>query len=255
VWELTNANRGNKFVDEEAIDLLNRVKGVLSPSKVIDEAIRKNYSFQGEILRLPFWLEDLESQPDGSNGSDFIFLGRRDPDKGLEDLIRAGSSLLEEFPTLDVLVAGYGDPSYYEKVARSLGAATAFRFHTFSERRDLLGALVGSRCLVLPSYHEGYPLVLLEAARAGVPIIASRVGSIPSMFENCPGCLITEPRDIGGLKSAMKALLLESEEAHHSRSRILSSHYVSNLSQESAIAFLRDVVMKCTYQNAIRQPN
>src|ERR1039458_5871876 len=90
IWEFTNANRGNKFVDVEAIRMLGRARAVLSPSATIDRNIRETYSYQGRILRLPFWIEGAECLPSPQTASaDFIYLGRRDVEKGLHELVRA----------------------------------------------------------------------------------------------------------------------------------------------------------------------
>ena len=53
--------------------------------------------------------------------------------------------------------------------------------------------------LVLPSWNEGQPLVLLEAMALGVPILTTKTGDIPEMLgKDYP--FIVEPRDIEGLK-------------------------------------------------------
>jgi len=212
VWELTNANPGNKFVDTGAIRLLPRCRALLSPSTTIDEAVQMTYSYRGDIKRLPFWIETAPApagDPASEERPDFIYLGRRDPDKGLRELIEATAVVRRKHPGLKICVAGIGDAGPFEELARQSGVLSSMTFQSFPDRRDALAVLSNSKYLVLPSYHEGYPLVLLEAARAGVPSIATTVGSIPSIFADSKACRLIPPRDAGALVEAMEEALTE----------------------------------------------
>ena len=68
---------------------------------------------------------------------------------------------------------------------------------------DVISIMKKMDCLVLPSYSEGFPLVVMEAMSCALPIIASNVGAIPEMIEGKGGILI-EPKDIDGLNKAIK---------------------------------------------------
>jgi glycosyltransferase involved in cell wall biosynthesis len=101
----------------------------------------------------------------------------------------------------------------------------------FLGRRDDVPALLAAASVfVLPSFWEGQPLVLQEALRAGVPIVASRAGGIPDLTgedaaflvpPGDPGPLaaavrevLTDPARAGGLRAAARerALLLPAED-------------------------------------------
>jgi glycosyltransferase involved in cell wall biosynthesis len=233
VWEFTNANPGNKFVDATAAGLLGRSRAVLSPAATIDRNIRETYGYQGRILRLPFWIED---GPGGAGGArrrehgstepmdegfeaDFVYLGRRDVEKGLHELVRATAEVSKQFPSVRVLIAGQGSEAPFAATASELGVTGNVVFHFFSTREETMAALANSRCLVLPSYHEGYPLVLLEAARCGVPSIATTVGSIPEVFANSRAALLVSPRDVFALAEAMRTILSESPANYEERQK------------------------------------
>ena len=98
-----------------------------------------------------------------------------------------------------------------------------------------MAALAGARYLVLPSYHEGYPLVLLEAARAGVPMIATPVGSIPEMFGDSGACRLVPVRDSVGLAKEMLAAMRETKDAYEAR-RIQARMHFERVSSASAVA-------------------
>ncbi len=65
-----------------------------------------------------------------------------------------------------------------------------------------------ARTIVLPSRAESFPYVVLEAAAAGMPLIATRVGGIPEIFEGETERLV-EPGDAAALAGAMRAFLTE----------------------------------------------
>jgi glycosyltransferase involved in cell wall biosynthesis len=60
-------------------------------------------------------------------------------------------------------------------------------------RNDIAKILNESHCLLLPSYWEGLPIVLLESAASKLPIISTPVGSIPSLINNTTGILCELP--------------------------------------------------------------
>ncbi|MFC1719535.1 glycosyltransferase family 4 protein [Pseudomonadota bacterium] len=220
VWEFTNATPDNPFVDPEAARMISRCKRMLSPSFAIDEKIRQTYAYNGSIQRLPFWVEersfDLENGPE--KVYDFIYLGRLHQDKGLNELISATAEIQSSHEDIRLLVVGPGDPSIFQKQVAELGIGNYVTFKFFPAEVDVEEAVQQSKFLVLPSYHEGYPLVLLEAARFGVPFIATEVGSIPEMTLSSKAGLLIKPRDVRALRLAMIQVLLEPVNEYQSRS-------------------------------------
>ena len=60
---------------------------------------------------------------------------------------------------------------------------------------------------VLPSLNEGLPMTILEAMAASRPVIATRVGAVPSVIRDGETGLLVDPGDIHGLRSAIARLL------------------------------------------------
>ncbi len=252
VWENTNADSGNKFVSPRAVQSLSRARAVLSPSKTIDRAIRQTYAYQGRLLRLPFWIEDQAkppSPPPSKFLADFIFLGRRDKDKGIEELIRATATVAESFPSVRVLIAGMGDETPFAKLVSELNVEKNVVFQYFESRNETLKTLASSRSLVLPSYHEGYPLVLLEAAQYGVPFIATSVGSIPEIFGNSSGAKLVPAKDHLALATAMEQMLSESPESYADRRTIVQQMFQQLSSANTVESNLQKVLLSLEQLN------
>lgn len=133
----------------------------------------------------------------------FLFLGRIEPAKGVFELFDAFAQVHARHPDATLMVAGDG-PSRAELEARSdeLGLRDAVAFAGRVEY-DELGRLFDSvDCLVLPSYSEGMPLSVLEAAAHHRPLIITDVGDIRAMFGD--RIRIVPPRDSSALADAME---------------------------------------------------
>jgi UDP-glucose:(heptosyl)LPS alpha-1,3-glucosyltransferase len=122
-----------------------------------------------------------------------IFVGSEWQRKGLEPAIRA----LALAPDWDLLVVGDGDRERYERLAEQLGLAGRVRW--FGVSRDVAPLYQLADALVFPTSYEAFPLVALEAAASGLPILATPVNGVRELVvdgEN--GFLIeADARDIG----------------------------------------------------------
>lgn len=212
VWECTGATRDNPFVSARARDQLGRALAVLAPSVVIERNLRRQYGYAGTVLRLPFWVEaavgfDAGSGQTESDRINFIYLGRKDDKKGLFELIGAMAQLTGSGAVARLLICGTGEDRPFQEYAARRGVGERVRFAYFADEQDVVKALRGARWLVLPSYHEGYPLTLLEAFGQGRPVIATQVGSVPEMCAGSSAALLIPPRDESALVAALALAL------------------------------------------------
>jgi glycosyltransferase involved in cell wall biosynthesis len=137
-----------------------------------------------------------------------LFLGHLYRDKGIYDLLDAFAILRQTRPGLRLVLAGEGPEGHGLRVEASrLGLNAAVELPGWvspSVKAELLGSAV---CLVLPSYHEGLPLVVLEAMVAGVPVVATRVGGVPDIVKDGRDALLVPPHDVDALAAALARVL------------------------------------------------
>jgi UDP-glucose:(heptosyl)LPS alpha-1,3-glucosyltransferase len=121
-----------------------------------------------------------------------VFVGSEWQRKGLEPAIRA----LAQAPGWDLLVVGNGDRESYERLAEQLGVAV--RVHWIGVSRDVAPLYQLADALVFPTSYEAFPLVALEAAASGLPLLATPVNGIRELVRDGEnGFLIrAEPDDI-----------------------------------------------------------
>ncbi len=113
----------------------------------------------------------------------FLFLGRIDRTKGVFDLIEAFDGLASEHEDVHLTFAGAG-PAELELQQRTekLGLGKRVRFAGRVSYEDLGDLFAVNDCLVLPSYSEGMPLSVLEAAAHHRVLILSDVGDMHRLF-------------------------------------------------------------------------
>jgi glycosyltransferase involved in cell wall biosynthesis len=79
----------------------------------------------------------------------------------------------------------------------------------FLTEDDTLAAIASSDILVLPSFMEGLPVVLIEALAMGKPVVASRVAGIPELVEHGRSGLLFTPSDTEDLEEVLARILVD----------------------------------------------
>jgi glycosyltransferase involved in cell wall biosynthesis len=135
-----------------------------------------------------------------------LTVGRLTVMKGQRHLLDAVPELARRFGGVAVVVIGQGHlHAQLRSQAEALGVAD--RVHLVGHRADARMLLDAADVFVLPSRHEGMPLVLLEAMDAGLPVVATRViGSEEVVVDGETGLLV-RPQDPAALAAALGRLL------------------------------------------------
>jgi glycosyltransferase involved in cell wall biosynthesis len=132
--------------------------------------------------------------------------GRLSPEKGFNVLVEASRRVLTEDPAAGVVL--FGDGPLREALARQVErAGLARRVVLAGFRADLDRYIPWLDVMVLPSYTEGLPNVVLEACAAGVPVVATAVGGTPEVIEDGENGYLVSPGDARTLAGSILAVL------------------------------------------------
>ena len=149
----------------------------------------------------PAELQAAVSDP-AEHRSSFLMLGRLGKRKGTYDLIAAAELALRKAPGLRFCLAGDGEVEQVRALVKEKGLEEQIAVPGWIGREEKLRRLRDAATVVLPSYHEGLPVSLLEGMAAGKAIISTTVGAIPEVIGAENGILIA-PGDVPALADAL----------------------------------------------------
>jgi glycosyltransferase involved in cell wall biosynthesis len=125
-----------------------------------------------------------------------LFIGRFVPTKGLLDVIAACGLLRAAGQKFLLLCLGDGAArAAAEAMVQQLNLADDVRFFGYVPEEQTAGFYSNSEVLLFPTYHtEGFPMVIFNAAAAGLPIITTRIRAAADYLAEPENCLWVEPR-------------------------------------------------------------
>jgi glycosyltransferase involved in cell wall biosynthesis len=138
-----------------------------------------------------------------------LFVGNLSERKGVSDLLAALAQPGFDTQRLSVDMAGGGDVEGYTAKALALGLGERVRFTGWVDQAGVAQLMAKADVLVLPSYDEGLPLVILEALANGVAVVCSPVGEIGSVLSHEENALLVQPGDVPGLALALQRVLID----------------------------------------------
>ena len=197
-----------RFTDSRMIDLH------ISISNEITEMLTRNrWTVKDKIAFLPNGIIPTKAKIDAKkikSGKPAIVgtVANFRPQKDHETLIKAFSLLLNEGRDIELWIVGDGPTrSYMENLAKNLEVGSRLKF--LGTVRNPSEVIKKFDIFVLSTHYEGHPLVILEAMSYSIPIIATRISSIPEVVKHNENGLLTNPKDPMDLALAIKTLLAD----------------------------------------------
>lgn len=136
-----------------------------------------------------------------------LFLGNLWERKGIADFIQALDTPGFDAKHYEVSVAGGGNIRTYIDQVEKMGLSDLITFAGWVDQDKASALLASADVMVLPSYDEGLPLVILEALANGVAVVCTPVGEIPTVMTDGVDVVFVTPGDVPGISAALHQVL------------------------------------------------
>ena len=160
-----------------------------------------------------------------------LMVGRLLREKGVREFVEAAAIVRSQLPGVQFLLAGDSDPGNPSSIAPDVVAEWQRKGDVsfLGHRPDIRELIQAADLAVLPSYREGMPRSLLEAAACGLPLVATDVPGCREILSNGINGLLVPPLDSKLLAEAIIELLGDRErrEAMGKRSRAIACELFS----------------------------
>lgn len=141
-----------------------------------------------------------------------LFVGGLRPVKGVRYLIESMSIIKQEYENIRLLIVGEGEERQtLEGLAARLDLTECISFLGQITNDAIPGYMIASDILILPSLSEGFPVTILEAMAAGLPIVTTRVKGMPEIVRDGENGFLVEPKNPGQIGEKV-LLLLENDD-------------------------------------------
>lgn len=129
--------------------------------------------------------------------------------KGHADLVRAMAPLFAGRDNLHLIIVGDGAPIFQQIQELVVRLNLQERVHLLGRREDISNVMADFDIFCLATRLEASGMVFLEAAAAGLPVVATAVGGVPEMLEEGRTGLLVQLNDEQGLRAALLKLILD----------------------------------------------
>lgn len=154
---------------------------------------------------------DIESTDDvGASNGDLVtalFLGFLIKTKGIYDMIEIAKKLDRDTLPIKIIVGGKGEEEkkFLQKIKDE--NLNNLEYLGWVKGEQKINLFKGSDLLLLPSYKEGMPMVILEGMSFGLPIVSSNIAGIPDMVVDGENGYLLAPGDIDGYAERLTKLV------------------------------------------------
>ena len=216
--------------EEQVVAAADRL--VAGTEAEVDDLVRRYGADPATVVTVPpgVDLDHFRPEPGGagaaraqlgiaSNAVVLLFVGRIQPLKAPDVLLRAAARLLADDPGLRrrlvVVIAGgpsgtgLAQPEGLQRLAVELGIAEVVRFEPPASRDRLADLYRAASVVVVPSYNESFGLVAIEAQACGTPVVAAAVGGLRTSVCDGASGLLVAGHDPADYAAAIRRLLDE----------------------------------------------
>ncbi len=150
----------------------------------------------------------FEKREHTGTGNQLLFVGRLAAAKGIPVLLDALSQVRKEHPDIHLTMVGDGeDRTLLEKQVRHLGLEKQVTMVGYESQKKIRERLSSADALLLPSFAEGLPVVLMEALAAHVPVVTTQIAGSAELVENGISGFLVPPGDSHSFAAAITELV------------------------------------------------
>lgn len=160
-----------------------------------------------QILYNPAVIKKLN--PIESDFINILFMGRLEKRKGTYNIIESAKFI--QNPNIVIDLYGDGEIEKCEKLINDNNLSQKVKIKGWISGSQKEEVFQNSDVLILPSYHEGLPMSILEAMSYGLPIISTPVGGIPEAVEDGVNGFLIQPGDSKALAEKIDLLANDKE--------------------------------------------
>jgi glycosyltransferase involved in cell wall biosynthesis len=162
-----------------------------------------------------------------------VCVGRLVEQKGHLLLVEAAAQLAAQGIKFEIVIIGDGPMrKTLERLIGERGVEDSVRLAGWMSNDEVREEIRRSRAMVLPSFAEGLPVVLMEALAMGRPVVASSIAAVPELVENRVSGWLVPPGSVDALAAAMRDVLTADpavleQMGRAGRERVLANHNVT----------------------------
>lgn len=193
-------NHSNRFRRMYILSVLKYADLIITLTDQIAEELKKITQLKDkEFIVVPNPVDIKEYQCQNLKARDtntILYLGAIIEKKGVYDLLRAAPIIKKEIEDFRIIYCGNKETEKLRKIVSDGHMSDYIEVNDWVDQEQKRMLLCKSNALILPSYTEGIPNVLLEAMASGTPIITTPVGGITTILRNNINCLFFTPGNI-----------------------------------------------------------
>lgn len=250
-------NHVNKIIAGE-VELLRKAPYALANSQAIIrdlEDANPGLDLAARSSIVPHGLSPVTETPLASTDGKvrLLFVGRLEPRKGADLLLKIAPGLLRDFPDLIIDLVGNdqieveGEPlrTTFEREHAGSSLLERISFHGFVSDEEREAFYKQCDLFVAPSRYESFGLIYLEAMRYGKACIGTNAGGIPEVVEDGRTGLLVPPDEAKSLDDAIRTLLADPrqrEELGQNALAAFESNFTEDVMAKQVLDFYRQVI-------------
>lgn len=168
-----------------------------------------------ETVVIPYGVPDVSGPATPRIPGRILYVGMLHESKGVLDLLTAFDDVRSHVPTASLMLVGAFSSAEFETRVRRFvadhGLTGAVSFAGVLTGYDKEAAFAQASVFAFPTYYEAenLPVVIIEALRAGLPVVSSRWRGVPAMIDDGVEGYLLERRDIAGVAGKLRTLLTD----------------------------------------------